>query len=71
LHRRWPARGEHVPSSDEGARTKRMSEPELARVVDDLAVLARREFDCWVESCWCVASARARAWKMCDARCGG
>ncbi|CAK9783856.1 hypothetical protein CC85DRAFT_288891 [Cutaneotrichosporon oleaginosum] len=52
LHRRWPGRGEHVSTSDESARTKRMSEPELARVVDDLAILVRREFDCWVESCW-------------------
>ncbi|BEI89359.1 uncharacterized protein CcaverHIS019_0207210 [Cutaneotrichosporon cavernicola] len=52
LHRRWPARGEHVSASSEGARTKRMSEPELARVVDDVGVLVRREYDCWVEACW-------------------
>lgn len=54
LHRRWPARGEHVPTSDASARTAKMSEVELDNLVDDLSVLARREFDCWVESCWCV-----------------
>lgn len=52
-HIAWPEPGEHYEldySTDQ--RVGRFSDAELETIVADFAVLVRREFDCWVESCW-------------------
>ena len=46
----YPRRGEHGE-----VRCARCTEAELAEFIDDLAMVLRREYDCWVEQCWWVA----------------
>jgi len=48
----WPGRSDHPPTSDATLRTARLSDAELETLVDDMAVIVRREFDCWVQACW-------------------
>jgi hypothetical protein len=48
----WAGRGDHPPPWDAAARTARLSEDQLETLVDDMAVIVRREFDCWVQACW-------------------
>ncbi|WOO80902.1 Outer envelope protein 64, mitochondrial [Vanrija pseudolonga] len=50
VHRRWPDRGVHNTE-----RTANLSDDELETIVEDVAVLVRREYDTWVESCWTEA----------------
>lgn len=52
LRRQWPARGDHPPANDVVSRSSRFSDAELELIFTDMAVLVRREFDCWVEACW-------------------
>lgn len=46
---RYPLTGQH---SDK--RCARCEEDELDLFVADMGLVMRREFDCWVEQCWCV-----------------
>lgn len=48
----WPGRGDHPSIGDATCRTTRFSDAELETLVEDLAIIVRREYDCWVEACW-------------------
>lgn len=52
---RYPLTGQH---SDK--RCARGEEDELDLFVADMGLVMRREFDCWVEQCWCVLEGTLR-----------
>ncbi|KAK8869538.1 hypothetical protein IAR55_000104 [Kwoniella newhampshirensis] len=45
--RAWQERDRHA-----SGRLGRFSDEEVDRFVDDMGMVLRREFDCWVEQCW-------------------
>lgn len=53
-HKKWPASTEHSDN-----RCSRCGEEEMEGFVWDMGVVLRREFDCWVEQCWCVEMLQA------------
>jgi hypothetical protein len=44
---KWDETGVHQEE-----RMSRVDELEMEGFVEDMAVVMRREFDCWVEQCW-------------------
>ena len=36
-----------------------MKDGELNQFVNDMGVVMRREYDCWIEQCWCVRGVEA------------
>ena len=40
------------PEDNEEARSTRLTDGELVQFIEDMGVVMRREYDCFVEQCW-------------------
>lgn len=47
--RQWDA-----PTDHKAERSSEMKDAEMSQFVEDMGVVMRREYDCWIEQCWCV-----------------
>lgn len=45
----WDAPTDHRPERSSG-----LKDAEMSQFVEDMGVVMRREYDCWIEQCWCV-----------------
>jgi hypothetical protein len=43
-----------APTDHRAERSTMMKETEVNQFVDDMGVVMRREYDCWIEQCWYV-----------------
>lgn len=50
-----------LPNEHRTTRVTALSEDELSQFLNDMSKVARREFDCWIEQCWCVISPELEA----------
>jgi hypothetical protein len=56
---RCPAGNGYVPRGEHGdKRCGRCEEEELDGFIMDMGLVMRREYDCWVEQCWCASRER-------------